>query len=89
MDERLQTLAYQADYPMSHICYYEVMHPKQKKFDQHHFSGLSQWSRAGFMPNNFLYSPRALCHLYGKVGNNCKRISDSGIHIYEYILLTY
>ncbi len=27
------------------------------------------------------FSPGALCHIYGKVGNNCKRISDSGIHI--------
>ncbi len=27
-------------------------------------------------------SPRALCHLYGKVGNNCKRISDSGIYTF-------
>ena len=34
-------------------------------------------------------SPRALCHLYGKAGNNCKRISDSGIHIYEPSLVTY
>ncbi len=34
-------------------------------------------------------SPRALWHLYGKVGNNCERISDSGIHIYEPSLVTY
>ena len=26
-------------------------------------------------------SPKALCHVYGKDGNNCKIISDSGIHI--------
>ncbi len=34
-------------------------------------------------------STGALCHLYGKVGNNCKRIADSGIHIYEPSLVTY
>ena len=35
------------------------------------------------------YSPGALCHLYCKVGNNCKRISDNGIHIYDPSLVTY
>ncbi len=34
-------------------------------------------------------SPGHLCHLYGKVGNNCKRISDSGILIYGPSLVTY
>ena len=34
-------------------------------------------------------SPGCPCLLYGKVGNNCKRIFDSGIHIYEPSLVTY
>ncbi len=34
-------------------------------------------------------SPGRPCHLYGKAGNNCKRISDNGIHIYEPSLVTY
>ncbi len=38
---------------------------------------------------NIATSPGRSCHLYGKVGNNCKRISDSGTHIYEPSLVTF